>query len=121
MEFVFSGEFQGSTKLFGFPVNRYAYKMAQMDTRTEEERQNMAAGSIAIDRWMNDYYYYDWPSAEAFKRLDSLLDQVTHVNICDSQVYETVLRLGQGALKGETTVEETVDAIEKELQIYLAE
>lgn len=42
------------------------------------------------------------------------------MGICDSQVYNTVIRLGQAALKGEAGIEETVDAIERELQIYLA-
>jgi len=116
MEFMFSGEVQGNTELFGFPVSREAYRLKQIDTRPEGRR---GAVGVIMRNGNPDYFY--WPSEEAFQRLDDLLDRVTGVGICDSQVYDTVIRLGQTALTGESTIEEAVDAIEKELRIYLAE
>lgn len=43
------------------------------------------------------------------------------MNYCDNRIYGAVIKLGQAALTGEAGIEETVDAIEKELELYLAE
>ena len=66
-------------------------------------------------------YSWNWPTSEEFARLGSLIDSLTGINMCESRVYETVLEKGQEVLKGELSVEEAVDAIERDLRIYLAE
>lgn len=63
----------------------------------------------------------NWPSKEDFARLESLADHTAGVNYCDNRIYGAVIKLGQAALTGEAGIEETVDAIEKELELYLAE
>lgn len=123
LEFVLSEEFQ-ETELFGFPVNKAAYYRKQLDPRPEFKR----------DQFYGERYFYvskevgainlggyHWPTEEEFAKLDALLESVTKVSFCDSQLYDTVIRLGQAALTGERSIEETVNMIDRELQLYLAE
>ena len=72
------------------------------------------------DGTVTEYDIY-WPDEAAFGKLDSMVEGIREVNLCESKVYEEVIRQGEKVLAGELTIEEGVDALERALQIYLAE
>ena len=113
LTYVFSEEFQKEVVLNGTPLNRAAYQARKI---TEEENR-----VFWYEPSISSTYYYGWPREEDFNNLDSMLNQLTGINYCDHQIYETVIELGKKALTGEQTIEETVDAIESKVKIYLAE
>lgn len=124
LEFALSDRFQGEASLNGTPLNRGAYLGRQVDTRDEPYiRAGLPIGSTnAIDfdgtMVLVDIY---WPGEEQFRELDRLLDRVTGVNRCDGFVYEKVIEQGKRALEEACGVDEAVDEIERQVQIYLAE
>lgn len=119
MEYVFSAEFQGAVSLNGTPVNRTAYLQGQKNPKEGKEfyatlGYGLSDGTTIMER-------ISWPSTDDFARLDNLVESVSGVNYCDSRIYEAVIELGQAALTGKAGIEETVDEIEKALELYLAE
>ena len=61
------------------------------------------------------------PAPEAIEALRQLMETCQGISQCDSRVFEAVIEEGQKALNGELTVEEAVKAIEKKVDLYLAE
>lgn len=120
LEYIFSPEFQGNVSLNGTPVNRGAFLQRQESPEGENMEPYAAMGYAMPDGSVVSLEIY-WPSKEDFTRLESLTDNISGVNYCDNRIYEAVIGLGQAALTGEAGIEETVDAIEKELELYLAE
>lgn len=118
LEYALSDEFQKTT-LNGTPVNRTAYTWRKR-LNPYPDRYNIGDGIYRQDGNGDNFTVY-WPRAEEWERLDSLHAQIQGVNRCDRQVYYLVTEMGQSALTGEMSVEEAVDAIEKKVQIYLAE
>lgn len=120
LEYIFSEEFQGKVSLNGTPVNRRAYLSYQVNPKEDDYR---SYGTYACTTWKGEAVYIDiyWPAKKDFVQLDNMLNSVSGVNICDARIYEMVIEMGQEAVIGEAGVEETVDAIEKELELYLAE
>lgn len=117
LQYVFSEEFQGMEGLFGIPVNRSAYKLWQKDPRGAGQEKEM----LFSLEWGDNTAYFYWPAQESFKELDSLIDHMTGVHFCEGQVYSTVMEMGEAALEGKYSIEEAVAAVEKALQLYLAE
>ena len=124
LELALSEEFQGDASLNGTPLNRGAYLRRQVDTRDEMSiRAGLPVGTtnaIDFDRSMV-FIRIEWPDEEQFRELDRLLESVTEVNRCDSLVYENVIEQGKKVLEGGCTVEEAVEEIAKQVQLYLAE
>ena len=118
LEYVLSEEFQGSLDFSAFPVNEDAYPAKQRHPWGERGYELEASGQPYM---AGSGYSWNWPGSEDFARLDSLISSLTGINMCENRVYETVLEKGQDVLKGELSVEEAVDAIERDLRIYLAE
>lgn len=120
LEYLFSAEFQGTVSLNGTPVNRSAYRQSQQNPK-EGSAAPYATMGYALSDGSTVMHQVYWPSGADFARLDRLMESVTGVNYCDDHIYEAVMTLGQAALTGEAGIEETVDGIEKELELYLAE
>ena len=53
--------------------------------------------------------------------MDKIIEDIKGVNICENRIYNSVISQGLKVLTGEQSVEEAVDAINTELQIYLSE
>ena len=62
-----------------------------------------------------------WCRPEVYEAYNRMLDSLDTVGGCEYMLRDTVLEEGAGALKGEQSIEESVDAIERKLQLYLAE
>lgn len=62
-----------------------------------------------------------WCQPEVYESFNALLDGLDNVNLCDQMVIGTVLEEGVAAVNGSKSIEETADAIEKKMQLYLAE
>ena len=62
-----------------------------------------------------------WRKPEEYEKYNSMLDSIDRVSWCEYMLRDTVLEEGAKALAGEQSVEESVDAIERKLQLYLAE
>ena len=120
LEYIFSSEFQGNVSLNGTPVNKGAFLQRQENPKGESTEHYAAMGYAMSDGSVMSLQI-NWPSKEDFARLESLADHTAGVNYCDNRIYGAVIKLGQAALTGEAGIEETVDAIEKELELYLAE
>lgn len=120
LEYLFSQEFQGAVSLNGTPVNRSVYRQRQQNPK-EGSAAPYATMGYALSDGSTVMHQVYWPSGADFARLDSLMESVKGVNYCDDRIYEAVMTLGQAALTGDAGIEETVDGIEKELELYLAE
>lgn len=120
MEYIFSAEFQGSVSLNGTPVNRSAYLQRQKNPKEGSTGPYITMGYGMADGSVTTLEIY-WPSEEDYGNLDQLMDGISGVNDCDYRIYEAVTVLGQAALTGDASIEETVDEIEKTLELYLAE
>ena len=120
LEYLFSEEFQGAVSQNGTPVNRSVYRQRQQNPK-EGSAAPYATMGYALADGSTVMHQVTWPSGADFARLDSLMESVKGVNYCDDRIYEAVMQLGQAALTGEAGIEETLDEIEKELELYLAE
>lgn len=118
LEYALSDEFQQTT-MNGTPVNRNAY-VARKRLNPYPDLYSIGDGIYRQDGSYDLFTVY-WPVAEEWERLDGLQAQIRGVNRCDRQVYHFVTETGRAALTGEMSIEEAVDAIEKKVQIYLAE
>lgn len=62
-----------------------------------------------------------WCKPEEYEAYNAMLDSIDTVSCCEYMLRDTVLEEGAKALTGEQNIEESVDAIERKLQLYLAE
>ena len=122
VEYMLSEEFQAGASLKGLPVNRRAYMEKQVfpGVKGWENEPYTTTEVTGKDGTVTEYDIY-WPDEAAFGKLDSMVEGIREVNLCESKVYEEVIRQGEKVLAGELTIEEGVDALERALQIYLAE
>lgn len=120
--YALSEEFQSSAFLNGIPVNKGAFAQKQA---YPYEGQDMTAvyGMVSVMDSKGEECTIEvrWADKEEFDYLEGLAESLTQVSRCDDEVLETVAELGQAALTGEKSVEETVNEIEKKVQLYLAE
>ncbi len=122
VEYALSADFQKGVILNGVPVNKSAlYDM-------EKANLSHRPGNYSTTGWtygnmQEDYVVLEveWAASEDFEKLNAILDSIDRVNLCDTMVYDTVMELGVSAVNGEKSIEETVDAIAKKVQLYLAE
>ena len=115
LEYAISYEFLESGAFDGTPVNREAYLHRQ---QTVPELAGYGGDSFHGKSYL---FQIEPPTEDEWKKITGLADSVTGVNRCDATVYEAVVEYGIPALTGETSVEEAVAAIEKNVKIYLAE
>lgn len=112
--------------LDGTPINRDALlKMEENPERDEQgnpsyEPYVFHAFSSTLDDHMIEFEI-GWCRPEVYERYNAVLDSLNSVNLCESMLIDTLLEEGPRALSGERSIEETVNAIEKKVQLYLAE
>lgn len=122
VKFAVSGKFQSDAKLSGVPINRDAFHAKQEYPYPNESPDTPYLGLTYEDETGKitsiDIY---WAGKEAFAAFGELVESLDTSGKGVSMVRWTVLELGQAALTGEKGIEETVDDIEKNVQLYLAE
>lgn len=121
LKYTLGGDFQMNTILSGVPINKAA--LYAMEANNPDPHGFSATMLGSVSAAASDYVVLTvyWASPEKFEKFNDMLDSIDRVNICDSMVYSTVMELGGSAVNGEKSVEETVDAIAKKVQLYLAE
>ena len=123
LEYAVSKEFLADGHFNGTPVNKEAYEMKKAASIARSDRGEYSYCGFGGNTEKGNPFLYDidYLDKDDYEELDKLLEGITGVNVCDAVVYETVVEYGQAALTGESSVKESVDAIEKRLKIYLAE
>lgn len=119
LDYVLSKQFQGNTFLNGTPVNKYAYLMRQSNPDAAGQIHTIMGYNLRDGTTLLIDVY--WPTEEDFNKLDNLIADISGVNRCDNRVYEAMIEIGEAVLTGETGIEEAARAIEKRVQLYLAE
>lgn len=125
LKYILGAGFQESTVLSGVPINKDAlYAMEENNPDPHgywDGYTSTMLGSVNVSS--SDYVILDvcWASDEEFQKFNDMLDSINQINICDDMVYNTVMELGEAAVNGEKSIEETVEAIAKKVQLYLAE
>ena len=66
-------------------------------------------------------FFLYWPEEEAFRKMDGIVDSIKGINVCDLNVYNAVIEVGQSVLIGDMEVQEAVEEIVGRVQLYLAE
>lgn len=125
LEFALSAEGQEAADLNGVPVNREACLAGWKDPRGEGN-ENLLYSGCYIDNGDADYENDPflpiyWPEEEEFRKLDGLISGIRGAGYCDSRVYRAVVEAGQDFLKGKSTLEEALTAVEDRVKLYLEE
>ena len=126
VKFALSDYLNDCDYLYGTPINRDALlKMEENPERDEQgnpsyEPYVFHAFSSNLDDHRIDFAI-GWCKPEVYERYNAVLDSLDSVNLCESMLLDTLLEEGPRALSGERSIEETVNAIEKKVQLYLAE
>lgn len=64
---------------------------------------------------------YIWPSKEEFSSFEKMVDGLTTPAVTDEFITRTVFEEGVKCLNGQSTVEDTVEAVIQRINLYLAE
>lgn len=120
LQHFISSAFQSSAYMTGAPVNRTAYYEKQAFDSSDSEEPFGMMGMPGPDGDMISVNIY-WPNQEELDSLNTIVEGITGVSVCDDRVYQAVLELGAAAVNGSAGIEETVDEIGKKVQLYLAE
>jgi len=122
LQYALSAEYQGKTALSAVSVNRDAY-IASMECpyETDEDGVYSVIASSDSDGGVIETLYIAWLNEDEKAQVLALLDSITKVNTCDDRILQSVVEYGAAALTGEKSIEEAVNAIEKNVQLYLAE
>lgn len=122
LKYTLCAEFQANAILSGVPINRDAlYAMEENNPEPYGGPSAVNLGTVGATVSDCVIVTVDWASSEEFQKFNDMLDSIDQVNLCDTVVYNTVMELGVSAVNGEKSIEETVDAIAKKVQLYLAE
>lgn len=124
VRYVLGQEFQSRVVLSGIPVNRGALVAMEMTNLSHRPGIYGAIGMGNYDGTSKGEYVVleiEWAELEDFEKLNGILDSIDRVNVHDTMIYNTVMELGSAAVNGEKSIEETVDAIEEKVRLYLAE
>lgn len=123
VKYLLSGEFQGSSSLSAAPISRAGYLARQefpYGDYMEREDAFMVISSTD-ESGISKPLEIAWPSEEEIADLNGMVENFEPISSCDDRIYNAVLELGPAALTGESGIEEAVNAIEKKVQLYLAE
>ena len=120
LEYAISEEFQKIDSLGGTPVNRAAYFM-QQENPNEEGQEGESCGHTTVGGIEIVSFFLYWPEEEAFRKMDGIVDSIKGINVCDLNVYNAVIEVGQSVLIGDMEVQEAVEEIVGRVQLYLAE
>lgn len=115
--------------LDGIPINRD--ELVRMEENPKKDDQGnpsyepyiWSSYSYNIDRLSDRKVELEigWCHPEVYERYNAMLDSIDTVNMMEYMLRDTVMEEGASALNGERSVEETINAIEKKVQIYLSE
>ena len=118
LRFALSGDFQAKTVLSGTPINRHACYAQQLNLQSVTYSAYLDNTVIMNEEQI---LHITWATKEELADYLEFIKSVDRVCLCDEYVWNTVIELGEMAVSGEKTIEETVDEIESRLQLYLAE
>ena len=124
VRFVMSEEFQEKALLTGIPMNRKA--VYRQEENNVDEDGNVLAGiysysTVTLRNGEKLKIGVSWAADEQLARYHQLIESIDTVNICDARVFDEVIKEGVSVLEGAKGIEEAVNAIEKKVQLYLAE
>lgn len=121
VRFILSEEFETNAYISGVPINKSSYQAKAKDIIGEDTDEPFGVVSMNDNEGnIIDIDVYS-PNAGEVERLNQIIEEITQVCRCDERVYQAVIELGKAAMTGESGIEEAVDAIEKKVQLYLAE
>lgn len=119
VEYALSENFQRFALLNGIPIHKKAYDLREICPHDTRQMYSLVMySSLEGNDEIIEIY---WPNHLDFYLLDGKVDRITGVNYCDRRVYEAVLEYGEAMLKEELSLEEAMDKIEKNVQLYLSE
>ena len=101
-------------------MNSAAY-FIQQENPNEEGQEGESCGRTTVGGLEIVSFSLYWPEEEEFRKLDGIIDSIKGINICDLQVYNAVIEVGQSVLVGDAEVSKAVEEIEGRVQLYLAE
>jgi len=122
LQYALSAEYQVNTGLSAAPVNRDAYTAGlECPFEIDENGIYSVIGTYNTETGFSEELEIAWMNEAEKAELLALLDSITMVNECDDRILQSVVEYGAAALTGEKSIEEAVNAIEKNVQLYLAE
>lgn len=120
ISFALSRDFQTEGILSGIPMNQGAFQ-EQITEQKPADGEYYGIVSLVSQDGEDFQINISWPEEEELNKYAAMVEALDTVNLCDSRLFDAVLRHGVDALTGEKEIEETVDAISKEVSLYLAE
>lgn len=125
LNYTLSEEFQKDTLLSGIPINKKAF-YAQQENNLLDEEGNLQTGpymsyGLSGEDGESLGVEVSWATEEQLAGYSALVESIDTVNRCDERVFSTVIEEGAAFLNGTKGIEEAVNAIEKKVQLYLAE
>lgn len=120
VSFALSQDFQVNSTLTGIPMNKGAFQ-EQKTVQRPEDKENFGVLSVVGGDGEEYTLIISWPEEEELAEYVKMVESLDTVSLCDSRLYDAVVQRGVDALTGEKGIEETVDAVAKEVSLYLAE
>lgn len=119
MDAFLSAEVQ--SQIGKFSVNQQAFDESLVLTYDVEEGGSFSGvASTDADGNMIDFALF-WPDDEQVAELRSMFESLDTAYICDEVIMDAVLTQGGYYVEGDTTLDEALDAIEKQVALYMAE
>lgn len=103
----------------GFAVNRAAFDSIRKEETADDEEYSSLAMMDEDGRIFTLTVY--WPGEEQIRKLQSLMETVSVPYLEDAVLEEAVYEAGSNYLRGEQSLEETLDSIEKKASLYMKE
>ncbi len=117
LRFALSQKVQDTDYREGFPVNAQSLQMQKGQDRSDSE----AVASVASADGEYEEFYIKEYSEESEERLVELCRGLVRPTMEDAQIRAVLLEALPAYLRGDSPLEETVDAVEAGLKMYLAE
>ncbi len=104
-----------------FSVNQQAFDESLVLTHdVEEDGSFSGVSSTDADGNMLEFALF-WPTDEQVAELRSMFESLDTAYICDEVIMDAVLTQGGYYVEGDKTLDEALDAIEKQVALYMAE
>lgn len=119
MDAFLSAEVQSQTGYFS--VNRQAFdESLVLDYDVEDDGSFSGLATMDEDGNMLELNLF-WPDDEQTAELRSMFESLDTAYICDEVIADAVLTQGGYYVEGEKSLDEALDAIEKQVALYMAE
>ena len=116
--YLYGREVQDIEMSTGFPVNQASFETLKDNPRSDDEGISIGTSGPDGTSFSLDI---KWCTPEDFEKIKQMAETASHVCTGDATIEEVVYEIGQKALDGGTSVEDTVKEIVKKVAIYLAE